>query len=289
MLLADFIREGENGLSSLYPEKEAHNIILMLCENLLGIKRYTHIVEPGFEIPSGKLQALLGGLDRLKEGEPVQYVLGHTVFCGFDFRVSPAVLIPRPETEMLVELLADTIRTSGKSPSTIRILDLCTGSGCIAWSLSLLLPGVVVSAVDISEEALAIASSQTLDPLVAPVFICGDLLGEVPDMGSYDYIVSNPPYIMESEKQDMRINVLNYEPSSALFVPDNDPLLFYRALEKWAEKLLVPGGKLFLEINERLGDETAAVFSAGSYKKTEQINDFFGKIRFIIAEKSAAD
>ncbi|MCR5464173.1 MAG: peptide chain release factor N(5)-glutamine methyltransferase [Bacteroidales bacterium] len=286
MLLGDFLREGVSRLTSLYPAPEARNILHLLCGERLGIDRYTHVTEPSYTIPADYLSALSDDLDRLASGEPVQYVLGFEEFCGRRFKVSPDVLIPRPETEMLC---AEAIRigslVSKDRSDPIRILDLCTGSGCIAWTLALDIPGSEVYGVDISEAALAVASSQDPAPERAesPVFFQADILLEPPVFlrGKFDLILANPPYIMESQKAEMRPNVTEYEPDLALFVPDGDPLLFYRAISRWAGSLLSVGGTGIVEINELIGDGTVAVFKDSDFQNVELMNDFHGKNRFV--------
>jgi release factor glutamine methyltransferase len=302
MLLAAFIREGTRSLGALYPEREAHGIVLMLCEALLGTHSYTHIVEPETEVPAASLPALETAMERLRSGEPVQYVLGFADFCDFRFRVTPDVLIPRPETEMLVrEAVEEASRLRrmrspyGRSASPVRVLDLCTGSGCIAWSVALLAPGTEVVAVDVSEEALSVARSQPFAHecktrgAVAPRFVQADVLDTSQDFdyGLFDIVLSNPPYIAESERTLMRRNVLDFEPALALFVPDDDPLLFYHAVAAWSERFLNPEGKGLAEINERLGEETAAVFRDEGFPHTAVHKDFFGKNRFVIYSKTA--
>lgn len=282
MRLSLFIKESVPALERLYPSPEARGLVLMLCEERLGVRSYTHIVEPGYEIPLEKLPGLEADMSRLAAGEPIQYVLGYTEFCGRRFKVGPAVLIPRPETGQLAD---EALKEAGRLPSPAKVLDLCTGSGCIAWSVALGLPGVEVTAADISEPALELARSQfgTLpEDAVAPVFVRSDLLAVCPEIGgTFDLLLSNPPYVRESEKEAMRRNVLDYEPELALFVPDDDPLLFYRALASAARRLLRPGGTGIVEINEALGPETAALFAAAGYAKTEILKDFFGKDRFV--------
>ncbi|MBP3256849.1 MAG: peptide chain release factor N(5)-glutamine methyltransferase [Bacteroidales bacterium] len=289
MLLTAFLKEGTTALEPLYPQREARSLLLMLCEAQLGVQRHTPILEPSYEIPAGRLPSLLDALERLKKGEPVQYVLGFSEFLGRRFRVSPAVLIPRPETEQLVTVAVEILRGL---PRGARVLDLCTGSGCIAWSLTLEVPGTSVVGVDISQEALQVARGQEF-PLEAgaqaPVFVQADVLAPTQpfSFGPFDLIVSNPPYILEREKAWMRPNVLDYEPSLALFVPDSDPLLFYRAVAAWSSRLLVPGGTGLVEINETLGADTAAVFASAGFSPVRQMKDFFDKDRFVGFWKSA--
>lgn len=282
MLLAEFIRESVPALEKLYPSPEARGLVLMLCEERLGVRSYTHIVEPLFEIPEPELPGLKADMSRLAAGEPIQYVLGYTEFCGRKFKVAPSVLIPRPETGQLVDESLKLLAAMGRPA---KVLDLCTGSGCIAWSVALGAPGVSVTATDISEPALALARSQFEDVpsgANAPEFVCSDLLGGCRKIcGRFDLLLSNPPYVMEKEKAAMRRNVLEHEPGIALFVPDDDPLLFYRALASVSLRLLDSSGTGIVEINEALGPETAAVFEAAGYKKTEILRDIFGKDRFV--------
>ena len=282
MLLAEFIRESVQALEKLYPSPEARGLVLMLCEERLGVRSYTHIVEPLFEIPEAELPGLKADMSRLAAGEPIQYVLGNTEFCGRKFKVAPSVLIPRPETGQLVDESLKLLAAMGRPA---KVLDLCTGSGCIAWSVALGAPGVSVTATDISEPALALARSQFEDVpsgANAPEFVCSDLLGGCREIcGCFDLLLSNPPYVMEKEKAAMRRNVLDHEPGIALFVPDDDPLLFYRALASVSLRLLDSSGTGIVEINEALGPETAAVFETAGYKKTEILRDIFGKDRFV--------
>lgn len=278
MLLGDFIRESSKALASVYPEREARNMVLILCEERLGVKSYTHIVEPRKEIPEDMESVLTSDINRLLGEEPLQYVLGRADFCGRKFKVDRNVLIPRPETEQLV---AEVEKTSQSKRSGVRVLDLCTGSGCIAWTLFKDLPSAEVVAVDISGQALDIARNQFDGP--SPVFIKADILDGNHDYGEggFDIIVSNPPYIMEREKSRMRGNVLDHEPALALFVPDSDPLLFYRAIASAAKDVLSPDGICIVEINELLGDETQALFERSGFRSVKQIPDIFNKIRFI--------
>ena len=256
-------------------------MVSILCRERLSVASYTHIVEPDTQISPDKLPALQDDLRRLLGGEPLQYVLGCADFCGRRFKVGPGVLIPRPETEMLVSQVREW--AVGRPA---RILDLCTGSGCIAWSLALDLPDSQVTAVDISEEALGFACAQ-FDSALSPRFVKADVLGEAPfAASSFDFLASNPPYIMESEKAAMRGNVLDWEPGLALFVPDSDPLVFYRAVARWAARCLVEGGRGIVEINEALGPGTFAVFEDAGFQKIEILPDFFGKNRFVTFQKS---
>lgn len=282
MLLADFIRKGAAYLESVYPSSEARNIVLMICRAVLGTERYTHVTEPGYVIDDAHLRELSAMMKRLGDGEPVQYVIGTETFCGFVFKVTPDVLIPRPETEILVrEALKYT-------PS--KVLDLCTGSGCIAWAVALSLPGAEVTGVDVSENALRVARKQDFTEELkkrgakAPLFMCADIFGREPDFpcGQFDVITCNPPYVRESERVAMRRNVLDYEPHSAIFVSDEDPLAFYAATAAWSRRLLAPCGHGIAEINEAFGAETVRIFRDAGFGNTVLLKDFYGKDRFVI-------
>lgn len=300
MLLVDFLKEGIAALEPLYPTAEARSIVLMLCEELIGTKNYTHIVEPQYRIDKKSEKPLQDALARLEKGEPIQYVIGRTEFCGRSFHVTSDVLIPRPETELLVReaiKIAGRIQRMrspyGKSAEPVRILDLCTGSGNIAWSLALSVPGCQVVGVDISEAALTVARGQDFATEVKsggalpPVFVQADVLDteQTFDYGPFDLILSNPPYIMEKEKPLLRRNVLEYEPSAALFVPDWDPLLFYRAVARWSHRFLTPEGKGLTEINEVLGRETEAFFRSSGFQEVSLVTDFYDKNRFVFYMK----
>lgn len=282
MLLADFIREATAVLEGVYPKREAHSIVLLLCEELLGVRSYTHIIEPQYSIGEAGQERLDAAVYRLACGEPIQHIIGHQEFCGRRFKVSRDVLIPRPETELLVQQAV-----SGGCAG--RALDLCTGSGCIAWSVALALPGTEVVAVDLSEAALETARSQPFGRdlqergAVAPVFVQADILDTEQDFdyGMFGLILSNPPYIKDSERAQMRANVLGFEPAMALFVPDDDPLVFYRAVARWSQRFLAPDGWGITEINEQLGEETAELFLEAGFTDVSVENDLNGKARFV--------
>ena len=292
MLLRDFLKEGISRLEPLYPAQEARDIILSLCESRLGIGRYTYATDPGFSLSPESSDTLAGDLGRLATGEPLQYVLGFSEFYGRRFNVTPDVLIPRPETEILCD---EAIKIARGLDSAPKVLDLCTGSGCIAWTMALEVPEAQVYAVDISEKALAVSSGQDIrrspseveatlpERSRSVVFLQADILQDPPHFscGTFDLILSNPPYVMDSQKKDMRPNVLEYEPSIALFVPDEDPLVFYRAVVRWSKALLSPGGTGIVEINDLLGERTRDLFLSSGFKEVSIINDFSGKNRFV--------
>jgi release factor glutamine methyltransferase len=295
MLLADFIRQGTEALTALYPEPEARSMMLLLCEERLGVSRHAYLTEPALEVPAG---CLAGDLARLRNGEPIQYILGFADFYGRRFNVSPAVLIPRPETEFLCH----TILAAAPAPSSsqgnreyaprsesgaaapVQIIDLCTGSGCIAWTLAAEIPGAEVTGVDISPEALTVARGQQVACHRAPSFVQADILADPPASlpeASFDLLTANPPYVMDRERAAMRPNVLEHEPALALFVPDEDPLVFYRAVARWARTLLRPGGWGYAEINALLGPETAAVFRDAGFSGVSLLQDLGGASRFV--------
>ena len=280
MLLRDLISKGTETISQAFPEREAREMVLMFLQHSIGVTRHTHILEPSFEVSDDAAVEAIGAFERMAAGEPIQYIIGKAYFYDREFRVTPDVLIPRPETELLVREALNWACRSGRK--SMRIADLCTGSGCIAWSMALELPGSEVIAVDISDGALAVASGQKFESVAAPRFIKADVLASPPDgLGCYDMILSNPPYVMESEKALMRKNVLDHEPWLALFVSDDDPLVFYRAVASWAKQLLKPDGIGIVEINEALGPETAAVFSQAGFTDTSVICDLSDRPRFV--------
>ena len=316
MLLKDIIYKGIETVSTLYPEREAREMVFAFLEHQLGTKRHTHIMEPAYEVSHEDAEAAMSAFGRMAAGEPLQYVTGKAYFYGREFRVTPDVLIPRPETEILCRTVlscpmtpktpvlplvghplagggmsSPSFRQERTSHSNISILDMCTGSGCIAWTLALELPGAQVTAVDLSDGALGVASSQDFREELrsgakAPVFLKADILEPPPsDLGKFDIIVSNPPYVMESEKAMMRSNVLEHEPEMALFVPDEDPLVFYRAVARWAKSLLREDGFLMVEINEALGEETAGVFRRAGFPDAKVVKDLSDRDRFVSATK----
>ena len=290
MLLRDLISKGTETISQAFPEREAREMVLMFLQHSIGVTRHTHILEPSYEVSEEASAEALGAFDRMAAGEPIQYIIGKAYFYDREFNVTPDVLIPRPETELLVREAVNWARRSGRE--TMHIADLCTGSGCIAWSMAMELPGAEVTAVDISDGALAVAAGQESGSaaagcpceVVAPKFIKADVLaGPVEGLGTFDMILSNPPYVMDSEKALMRKNVLEHEPWLALFVPDDDPLLFYRAVAAWARQLLKPDGLCLVEINEALGRQTAEVFEDAGFRDVEVLQDLNSRDRFVRA------
>ena len=328
MQLQGFIDWAVCSLRDLYPEHEARNMVDILLEERTGRKGWFAVAHPDFELCAAELPGLKDDVARLCTGEPLQYVLGFAWFYSRRFRVSPAVLIPRPETEILVDTVLSRLSdfahsaassqgvngSSGQGLGNVRvcgdnvmpgcspkILDLCTGSGCIAWTLALECPNASVTALDISREALALARTQFPPDSLAPagavsegervVFVEADVLdlsekgisGDCSEMGlgKFDVIVSNPPYVMDKEKSQMRSNVLDYEPSIALFVPDDDPLIFYRAIAHHASRLLTDRGWGIVEINSLLANQTADCFRTAGFPTVSVLSDLSGRPRFV--------
>ena len=284
---------------------------MILLEHYFNINRVKIALEQELRLSESELLTLHFAVKELLKNCPIQYIIGETEFCGMRFFVNENVLIPRPETEELVEKLAvssyqfssfrpkrSEVETRAKrelsplvkkSPANVSILDIGTGSGCIAISLAKLIPNSDVTAVDVSEKALEVARKNAEANGVNVHFVLDDILNSnVQTHGrasqQFDIIVSNPPYVCESEKSEMRANVLDYEPSTALFVPDNDPLIFYRKILEFAQKALQPNGQIWFEINERFGKETAELCREKGFKNVEIIKDFRGKDRVVRAQ-----
>ena len=265
-------------LATCYPEREAHAVALRVLEDAFGVSRTDVYADKVRKFSSEEEQRWQHIAARLSAGEPLQYVLGEAEFCGRSFGVAPGVLIPRPETEELVALVEQSV--SGRC----RILDAGTGSGCIAVSLALALPEAEVQAWDISPKALSVAQGNAERWGAAVDFRLCDMLTATPDE-RFDVVVSNPPYVCERERLDMTPQVLEHEPGLALFVPDDDPLRFYRALVGLSVRCLNSGGLLAVEINEAYGAETADLFSRSGLTEVQILFDGFGKPRFVLGRK----
>ena len=274
-------------LSPRYGEAEARAIAFLVMEKGFGVGRTDIYADKVRDFSEEEEQRYLNICQRLAAFEPVQYVLGSAEFAGHDFAVSPAVLIPRPETEELVAQAVGTLRQMRAAGTDApRVLDAGTGSGCIAVSLALRCPWAEVEACDLSPDALAVARDNAARLAATVRFHRQDLLAPWPRRPPYDLIVSNPPYVMEREREEMAPNVLRFEPATALFVPDADPLRFYRALaEAAAAGALAPGGTLAVEINRALGPETAALFESLGLRGAEIHADCFGNPRFVSARR----
>lgn len=275
------VNEIRNALREHYPDSEALALAKMLLVEAFGFSTLELYGGKDKEISGKRLDVLNEMIARLKKNEPIQYVIGAEVFCGWTFEVNENVLIPRPETQELVHwIVADW-----KSDAPCRILDVGTGSGCIAISLSKLLEGAEVEAWDISEGALRVARRNADRNEAQVLFRRVDVLKACTEDCRYDVIVSNPPYITESEKQDMEANVLEWEPHTALFVPDADPLLFYRRIAELGVSMLNEGGALYFEINRAYGEETVRMLEGLEYKQIELRKDNWGNDRMIKANR----
>ena len=280
--VCDIERFAYRELEDIYNRNEIRTLLQMMFEHFLGWSVAHLLVSKNATINQSDLLKLNFAIKDLRAGKPIQYIIGSTEFCNLTLSVSPHTLIPRPETAELVYLIAD--KEKERQPQYI--LDLCTGSGCIAIALAKAFPAAKVFASDISAEALAVAKKNAECNKAEVSFVIADILREENPAGeSYDIIVSNPPYVREMEKVMMNRNVLDYEPHIALFVPDGDPLMFYRHIAEFASKHLRTGGKLYLEINEALGNETAALLEKQGYRPIIH-KDSFGKDRMIEASKS---
>lgn len=272
--LAAYIRQS---LQGIYPSRELINISRVICCELFGQSDIDYYLGKDMILSENDKLKLESILVRLKKNEPLQYIQGEAHFFGRIFQVTPAVLIPRPETEELVQLVMDEVAGSS------RILDIGTGSGCIAVSLSVELPAATVAAWDVSPEALAVARINNEKHKARVNFREQDVFSDTLPNERYDVIVSNPPYITNQEKRDMNPNVLEWEPSLALFVPDEDPLRFYCRIAEVGRTLLVPQGRLYFEINRAYGDETVAMLCRLGYHDARILKDMSGHNRIVTA------
>jgi release factor glutamine methyltransferase len=274
-------------LADLYPEDEAIALFFVAIAHYLKLNRSAYLLKKEMEVVDSDLQKINGLLSALQEGKPIQYVIGETEFFGLPFRVNPSVLIPRPETEELVEWILAEVKQSEelRYKNAFHILDIGTGSGCIAISLKKNLPEAIVSGLDISAESLATAKENASLNQVEVAFMERDILDDAhaePEI-MYSVIVSNPPYITLQEKQEMHQNVLKHEPHRALFVSNEEPLIFYEAIADFALKNLIPGGLLFFEINEYLAKETIDLLNRKSFNNITLRKDMQGKDRMVRA------
>lgn len=305
-----------NSLKDFYPPEETQALVRLIMERVCGLSTYQLLLGKGKELSDTEKSRIEEIVKGLRSYKPIQYLLGIADFYGMEFKVNPAVLIPRPETAELVERIIKDY--PGQAP---HILDIGTGSGCIAIALAKHLPKAKVMAMDISPEALAVAEENARLNQVSVSFLEGDILSErdprflywerpfprqettvsytgngsslcrerMEDLTSpieeVNCIVSNPPYIMEKEKAGMEANVLENEPHLALFVPDDDPLLFYRAIARFGQRHLAEGGHLYFEINALCGKETVAMLRQANYTEVELIQDLYGKDRIVIAKR----
>ena len=273
--------EIRDALKGYYPDSEALALAKMLLVEVFGFSTLELYGGKDKEFSEKHRSVLAEMIRRLQKNEPIQYIIGIESFCGLTFEVNPNVLIPRPETQELVSWIVEDCQ----SEKSLRILDIGTGSGCIPVSLAKQLPKAEVESWDISGGALEVASRNCKRNEVKVLLRRKDVLNADPEGVFYDVIVSNPPYIADREKVDMEANVLDWEPSLALFVPDDDPLLFYRKIAQLGCEMLKEGGSLYFEINRVYGQETSLMLSELGYDQIELKKDSWGNDRMIKAKR----
>ncbi|MBR5087344.1 MAG: peptide chain release factor N(5)-glutamine methyltransferase [Muribaculaceae bacterium] len=267
-------------LCNIYDSNEISAMTREMMTKVLSCKPVDIVMRYSEDIPDDFSNILLGMIERLKNHEPLQYILGVAHFHGHDFKVTPAVLIPRPETAQLVDMIVD------ENPrSDLMVLDIGTGSGCIAISLSRALKFAQVTGIDLSARALEIAEFNNKALNTRVKFVEQDILTCRAPSEAWDIIVSNPPYITESEKASMERNVLDYEPEEALFVSDDDPMLFYRPIATYASRALKNGGRLYLEINRAMASQVVDILQQAKLRDIQVHTDFYGNNRFVTATK----
>ena len=271
----------QNELSSFFDAMEIDQFFYLTLEKMHRLKRVDLALNPHFEITDAEAQQWKAVLTQLKTQKPIQYILGETSFYGLTFQVNEHTLIPRPETEELVQWILET--TISGLPITI--LDIGTGTGCIPITLKKNLPKATIFGLDVSDKALEVATINALNNETAVTFLQKDILATTLLDRSFDVIVSNPPYVRELEKKEINPNVLQFEPHLALFVTDNDPLLFYRKIAQLAQDYLQPGGQLFFEINQYLGPAMIALVKSYGFTQIELRKDIYGNDRMLRAIK----
>lgn len=269
-------------LADKYGKDEATAMVRVVMQYLKGWSAVDLVLKRDSSVSDYIAEKVFGIVDRLMNDEPLQYIVGETRFYGNTLKVSPAVLIPRPETEELVDMIVKQ-----NQEKDLAVLDFCTGSGCIAVSLARVLRFPMVRAVDLSTDALEVARENARMLKVKVDFECQDVLAmDATDENRYDIIVSNPPYVLDSERKDMLPNVLDHEPAMALFVPDDDALRFYRAIADYGLSALKCGGRLYFEINPIEADNLVDMLEKRGYVDIETVVDMLGKRRFAIARKT---
>ena len=280
MLLKHYKKYFFDSLQDIQDEQEIESFFFILTEYLHHLKRVDVALNPDFEISDAAIEKWNAFLVELQQEKPIQYITGEAWFYGLRFEVNENTLIPRPETEELVEWIIESQKSKVQSQK-LEILDIGTGSGCIPISLKANLPQANVSAIDVSEQALEVAKRNAVSNNVEVNFIQANIL-EVEDLNQhFDIVVSNPPYVRNLEKQEIKKNVLDYEPHLALFVEDTDALLFYRKIAQLALKNLSSNGLLFFEINQYLGNETVELLENLGFKNIELKKDVYGNDRMI--------
>lgn len=271
----------KQALGNRFQPEEIRSLTHLILKDICNLEPHQILLHKDKDLSEATREQIKGIVDRLSAHEPIQYILGATSFYGYTFKVTPAVLIPRPETEELVDLIIQEEDKEG-----LHLLDIGTGSGCIAISLAKHLKHPVVSALDISADALEVARCNAETNQAEVHFIQQDILdSKEVEMEKQDIIVSNPPYVMIREKEAMEQNVVAYEPHGALFVSDEDPLLFYRAIALFGMRNLKDGGRLYFEINSALGEETKELLSETGYRDCTLIKDLSQRDRIIKATR----
>ena len=287
MKLKDIQNIFHKELDAAFGENEVSSFFQILIAHYLKLNRISLVLEPELTLTKTEEQPLFEALSRLKNEEPIQYIIGETEFYGLPFKVNENTLIPRPETEELVEMIVDAAKSKNK---TLKILDIGTGTGCIAVSLAKNLPQAQVFALDVSGEALKVARKNAQLNDVNITFFEADILNansfnsEFINL-EFDIIVSNPPYVRDLEKAEIKNNVLDYEPHLALFVANKNPLQFYKAIAEFAQRKLKENGLLYFEINQYLGDEMIQLMEDNHFKEIELKQDVFGENRMLKGRK----
>ena len=277
--MQDILLNIRKSLSEFYPDSEISALTRIIIEYVTKSSLPALLSDKNTKITTEEVLKIDKIVERLQRFEPIQYIIGETEFYGLPFIVNPNVLIPRPETEELVELILN--ENKGNKP---HILDIGTGSGCIAISLQKHLCETQATGWDISDKALSVAKINSDNNNVKVTFNQVDILSDYPNNQHFDIIVSNPPYVLDSEKTDMHTNVLDYEPHTALFVSDDNPLLFYNRIADVATQLLKNGGKLYFEINRAKGQETIKMLEDKGFSNIRLIKDISGNDRIVRAE-----
>ncbi|RCW90903.1 peptide chain release factor N(5)-glutamine methyltransferase [Winogradskyella arenosi] len=272
-----------NELDAIYGTQEVGSFFYMCTEHYLNVPRIQLSLEPEFTITKDEMTLFITALEHLKQQKPIQYLLGETEFYGLNFKVNENVLIPRPETEELVDLI---IKAHASDAKNLKILDIGTGSGCIAISLAKNLPNAQVYALDVSSNALAVAKQNAEQHKVEITWVEASILDDATNAAwaseiSFDVIVSNPPYVRVLEKVEIQPNVLENEPHLALFVEDDNPLVFYKAITNFALQKLKSKGALYFEINQYLGEETKALLKETEFENVVLLKDFSGNDRML--------
>lgn len=279
--VGSLIRQIRERIAPLFDRGEREAIIRLIFHHIKGWSQTDIVIHEDREASDFLIKEVNGIVDRLILGEPIQYILGEAYFYGMDLKVGPGVLIPRPETAEMVDMIVDE-----NKGDDLKVLDIGTGSGCIAIALARNLSYAEVEAIDISDVAVSTAQENAKALRAKVDVLQADMYGWMPELESLDIIVSNPPYITSAEREDMEVRVKDYEPEEALFVGSDDPVRPYRRIEQIASKGLIPGGKVYLELNPLYADEVKTLFSGSDWQESEVVLDSYGKRRFLKAVKN---